>query len=221
MKKKFFALTCALACALPLFLLLAGCGGKYDYAKHLSEIKSDIFIAETEEFSVTLSLSEREYPYADDGIVCPRSKLAEISIVAEENADYSVFVTGETEWGGETSYRNVRGDHYYSQGLETFPEGSVTMRIEWGEEKREIVATSVKTEKTISAEEALQFAVAHEKDAIARMTTDGVFGGEFRVRILRRDATYYYVGIVDKTGKTISLLLGSETGEVLARRESV
>lgn len=220
MKKKFIAMG-ALACSLPLFLLLAGCGGKYNYAKHLSEIRSDIFVAETEEFSVTLSCTEREYPYADDGIACPKSKLAEISIVAKISADYSVFVTGESEWGGETSYRNVRGDHYYSQGLETFPERSVTMRIEWGNETREIVATSVKTEKTITAEEALDFAVGHEKEAVARMTQDGVFGGEFRVRLLRRDATYYYVGIVDKTGRTIALLLNSETGETLARRESV
>lgn len=44
--------------------------------------------------------------------------------------------------------------------------------------------------------------------------------GEFHVRLLRRDANYYYVGIVDGKGHTISLLLDSETGETLARRES-
>jgi len=40
------------------------------------------------------------------------------------------------------------------------------------------------------------------------------------VRLLRRNTNYYYVGIVDTDGKTISLLLNSETGEVLARREN-
>lgn len=38
------------------------------------------------------------------------------------------------------------------------------------------------------------------------------------MRLLRRDKNYYYVGITDCTGKTISLLLNAETGEVLARR---
>ncbi len=217
MKKGFLA--CLPLCVLPLFAF-AGCGRKYDYKKHISEVKSDIFVAETEEFSLTLSLSEREYPYADDGVACPSSKLAEISFVTERSADYSVFVTGETTWGGEASYRNVRGDYYYSQGLDTFPRGSVSISIKWGDETREIVATSVKTEKTISPEQALNFAIEHEKETVARMTRDGVFYGEFRVRLLKRDAVYYYVGIVDKDGQTVSLLLGGETGEVLARRMS-
>ncbi len=203
--------------------LLAACGGKYDYTRHISEIKYDIFRAETEEFSVTLSLSSREYPYADDGVACTRTNLAEISLVPAGglSADFCVYVVqGESEWGGEASFRNVRGDYYYSQGVETFPEGSVSLRIEWESETRELVATSVKTADTISPEEALSFAVAHESEAIAKLTENGVFRGEFRVRLLRRDDTYYYVGIIDADGRTISLLLNSETGEVLARRES-
>ncbi len=217
MKKAIFA--CIPLCLLPL-LALAGCGKKVAPEKYLSEVKSDIFVAETEEFSLTLSCTEREYPYADDGIACPRSKLCEISIVTKTSADYSVFVLGEKSWGGETSYRNVRGDYYYSQGVEVFPEKSVTLRIQWEEETREIVATSVKTEKTISPEKALGEAVKSEKEAISRMTREGEFFGEYRVRLLKRDSVYYYVGIVDKNGHTISLLLDSETGEVLARRES-
>ncbi len=209
------------AAALLPALFLAGCGKKQDYSAHISEVRSDIFIAETEEFSITLFCSEREYPYADDGVACPRSKLAEISLVAKEETDYFVYVTGDEGFGGETSYRNVRGDHYFSQGVETFPEGSVKMRVEWGDEVREVVATSVRTEKTISPQEALQAAVGHEEEVLSRMTQDGEFFGEFRVRLLKRDATYYYVGIVNKSGGTISLLLNSETGEVLARRESL
>ncbi len=217
MKKVFYL--CLPLCVLPLFAL-AGCGKKTQPAKYLSEVKSDIFVAETEEFSLTLSCTEREYPYADDGIVCPVSKLCEISIVTEARADYSVFVIGEKTWGGETSYRNVRGDYYYSQGVDVFPENSVTLRIQWEEETREIVATSVKTEKTISPEAALSEAVKSEKEAISRMTREGEFFGEYRVRLLKRDSVYYYVGIVDKNGHTISLLIDSETGAVLARRES-
>ena len=51
------------------------------------------------------------------------------------------------------------------------------------------------------------------------MTRGGVFYGEFHVRLLRRDKTYYYVGIVNSKGDILSLLLDSETGEILARRE--
>ena len=57
-----------------------------------------------------------------------------------------------------------------------------------------------------------------EKETIANMTQNGAFGGEFYVRLLRRDKNYYYVGIIDTSGKTVSLLLDGESGEVLARR---
>lgn len=218
MKRRFFAVL-LVSLLLPA---LAACGKHYDYTKHLSEVKSDLFLAETEEFSVTVCCISREYPYASDGIACPRSELIEISLVSRRgDGDYSVYlVDGDRTLGGDAAFRNVRGDYYYSQGVEEFPEGNVTVRVEWGTETREFVAASVKTEHTLSPEEALNIAVEHEKDVIGRMTQKKRFMGEFRVRLLRRDDTYYYVGIFDGAGKIVALLLDSETGEVLARRES-
>lgn len=125
---------------------------------------------------------------------------------------------GEEGWGGEMSFRTARGDYFFSQSLPTVPEQSITLRIVQDGKSCEIAATSVKTEETLSPEAALSHAVAAEEEAIARMTKDGAFCGEFRVRLLRRDATYYYVGIVGTDKKKISLLLDSETGEVLAKR---
>ncbi len=211
---------------LPIFFLLlllplSACGKSYDYTAHISELRSDIFRAETDEFTVTLSCVSREYPYAADGVACPRSDLVEISLVPAEKADaYEVYFVTETgEQGGEASFRNAFGDYFFSESVTSFPEETVSMRVVWGGETREVTATSVKNDKTLSCTEALDRAIAAEKDRIDRMT-DTVFLGEFHVRLLRRDKNYYYVGIVDKDGETLSLLLDSETGEVLARRDT-
>lgn len=209
---------------IPVFaaLALSACGKKYDYSAHLSEIKRDIFSASTEDFSVTLACISREHPYASDGIACPRSEIGEVTLVSKKGdaGDFSVFVA-ETEWGGEMSFRSVQDDWFYSESMPSFPEGSVTIRVEWSGGSCELEATSVKNEGTMSAEEALETAVAHEKEYIGRLMQNGTFQGEFRVRLLRRDVNYYYVGIVSKDGRTLSLLLGAESGEVLARREPV
>ncbi len=218
MKNKFFGLTFLLL----LLPALAACGGGYDYTKHLSEVRSDIFRAETEEFTVTLSCVAREYPYATDGVACPLQNVAEISLrPAQYTAEtFCIYVAGEKGFGGEASFRNFAGDWFLSQSVEQFPEGSVSLRVEWGENVREITATSVKNEKTLTPEAALGCAVRAEEELIGRMTQDGVFRGEFYVRLLRRDKNYYYVGVANSAGSLLSLLIDAETGEVLARREN-
>lgn len=216
MKKHIFPIFFAL-----LLLPLAACGKPYDYTAHISELRSDIFRAETDEFTVTLSCVSREYPYAADGVACPRSDLVEISLVPAQRTDaYEVYFATETgEQGGEASFRNAFGDYFFSESVTSFPEKTVSMRVVWDGETREVTATSVKNERTLSCTEALDKALEAEADRIARMT-DTVFLGEFHVRLLRRDKNYYYIGIVDRDGETLSLLLDSETGEVLARRDT-
>ena len=118
------------------------------------------------------------------------------------------------------SFRNARGDYFYSQSVKKFPKNTLSVRVEWGDEKREIAATSVKTPSTLSVKEALDCAVKAERKTVDAMTQNGKFNGEFRVRLLKRDKTYYYVGIVGKDGKELSLLLDAESGALLARREN-
>ncbi len=217
MKKPFIPLFLALL--FPLFL--SGCGKQYDYTAHISELRSDIFRAETDEFSVTLSCVSREYPYAADGVACPRSDVVEISLVPASAVDeVSVYFKTETgEQGGEMSFRNAFADYFFSESVSAFPQSTVSMRVIWGGETREVTATSVRTEETLKPDEALEKAITAEKERIERMT-NGAFLGEFHVRLLRRDKNYYYVGIIDRDGETLSLLLDSISGEVLARRDT-
>ena len=218
MMKKLF---CSLLMLVPVLPALTGCSS-YNYDKHLSEVRSDLFCAQTEEFSLTLSCVSREYPYAADGVAAPMSDLVEISLrpVAAAMTEYTVTAVYEGgEWGGEMSFRNAQSDYYYSQGVEVFPSDSVTLRVSWGEETRDLVATSVKNEHTMSVSEALSCVLSAEKERINSLMRGGELHAEFHVRLLRRDKNYYYVGIVDESGKTFSLLLDSENGEVLARRE--
>lgn len=216
MKRRYLLL------ALPLLLLpaLSACGG-YDYFPYVSEIKEDIFLAQTETFSLTLSCVRREYPYIADGIPSPASNVVEISLTGERtSAPYEISVLGEQSFGGEMSFRTYAGDYFYSQSVESFFKDSVSLRVETNGQSVEVVATSVKNERTLSARDALDHAVKAERETVQAMTGSDGFTGEFYIRLLRRDVNYYYVGIIDREGKTLSLLLDSETGEVLARRKS-
>ena len=97
---------------------LTACGG-YDYSAHISEAKSDLFCAETDEFTVTVSCVSREYPYVADGITCPMNSVMEVSLVPAKPqiCDYEVYLLGVTTWGGETSFRTYAGDYFYSESV--------------------------------------------------------------------------------------------------------
>lgn len=215
--KKILCSVCLLAGLAPV---LTGCGS-YDYFAHVSELRSDIFCAETENFSLTLSCTEREYPYAYDGIACTMSKVVEISITPVDcDLDgLEISFTDGKGTDGDASFRNTHGDYFYSFGVTEFPAQSVSLSLKWKSGECALTATSVKNEHTLTAKQALDCAVSAEKDTISRMTRSKRFYGEFYVRLLRRSTNYYYVGIVDENGNTVSLLLDSETGSILARRE--
>ena len=212
MKKRTF---CALLLT-GLVPLLAACA-PYDYSDRVSEIRSDLFLAETDSFSLTLSCVSREYPYADDGIPCPMTDIVEVSIVLTQATGGTVEVYCDDGWGGEASFSAVFGDYRFSQGVDEFPAGSVSLRVVQDGESHEIVATSVKTEATITPDDALAVLVDAEEETRGRMKQDGVFCGEFCIRLLRRDKNYYYAAVTDGSERT-ALLLDAETGEVLARR---
>ncbi len=217
MKKCLYTLSLSLL-TLPLFFS-TGCA-EYDYTRHISEARSDIFRAETDEFTFTLSCVDREQPYLADGVACEMTSRIEIVLAPVQpiTADFCVTINGA--FGGDMSFRNTSGDYYYSQGVESFPSSSVAVKLTWGEEEREFTATSVKNEKTLSVEDALSAATNSEKELIAGMTQNNEFYGEFYIRLLRRDKNFYYVGIIGKSETTVSLLIDAESGEVLARRES-
>lgn len=215
--KKFFLAFLTLLLMIPA---LSACG-KYDYSVHVSDEKSDIFCAETETYTLTVACVTREYPFLCDGVTANRSTLLEAVLTEKtpSGGEYEIYFLGDSQKGGDMSFRSVTGDYFYSRTAESFPEETLSVRIVKDGTAEEVLMTSVKTEATLSPADALGKAVEAEKETIQKMTRGGRFCGEFHVRLLRRDKTYWYVGIVNEQGDILALLLDSETGEVLARRE--
>lgn len=220
MKRRTLLLLLSLSLSFFSLLFISGCQ-KEDYFAYLSDLRSDLFAAETENYTLSISCNERERPYALDGIPSPRLKTIEIVLTEKEPSNeegYEVYLLEDVPKGGEMSFRSVSGDWFYSRGVEEFPSGSVSVRVVFQNKSEDLTATSVKNEKTISPQDALKAAVSSEGEFIEQLKAEGRFCGEFHVRLLKRDKTYYYVAIVGKE-KSVCLLLNSETGEVLARRE--
>lgn len=220
--KRQIALLLSISLLLLPLLCFAGCGS-VDYTQYISDCRSDIFLASTDELEITVSCLEREYPFAQDGFVGTLSRTVEVTLAEKNLSDtvVEVYFLEDVPRGGEMSFRSVTGDWYYSRGVENFPEKTLSLRIVRDGKSEDIAATSVKNEKSLSPSAALDFALGAERETVSKLSSRGVFSGELHVRLLRRDKNYYYIGVVDRNKHTVCMLLDSETGKVLARREKL
>ncbi|MBR2646416.1 MAG: hypothetical protein IKD47_02530 [Clostridia bacterium] len=198
------------------------CKKTVEYFDYVSELRSNIFICETETLSLRVYAVRKESPYATDGIPKESVPRAEVRLVApsfDKTCQLSFSIHGKT-YGGEMSFDNVKTEYYYACTLDISALREIVCKIEYGDTAVEMTAKSVLTERTIPAKTALKN-IYHEEKALFDSLTDRYgFAGEIHIRLLYEDAPYYYVGVIDRSGNINAFLVNAETGKILAKRQS-
>lgn len=218
-KSAFFLLT--ILCFLSVFFSF-GCKKQTDYFSYVSELRSNVLIAETEGYSLKIFAVKRETPYVADGIPRALSTTAEFHLTAPQGvltANLSFTIDGK-EYGGEASYDNVKSELYYSQGLDLSEAQTLTVLITAEEKTYELEAVSVRTASTLTPKALLSSIVKTEKEYFTQNTDKYGFKGEIYVRLIYEDNAYYYVGVVGRDERTLAFLVNAENGKILAKRES-
>ncbi len=205
-----------------LFLGFSACKNEIRYFDYASEVRSNILLAEADGFSLRAYAVEKEYPYETDGIKRDTSTRAEVYLVApsgDKTCNIS-FTVEQNTYGGEASFDNVKAEYYYSCTLDISAVTQICFTIEFGEETKELTAVSVKTEATLSPENALNALISAEGELFQSLTDKYGFAGELYLRLIFEEKPYYYVGVIDRNGNTTAFLINAETGKVLAKRQS-
>ncbi len=219
-KKRIHALLCGLLCIFLPFCLSA-CQQKNDYFAYVSECRSNIFIGASETLSLRAYATQKESPYLTDGIPCEKQVRTEIYVSAP-SADKTcmlAFQVGDATISGEMSYDNVKGEYFFAQPIDTSALVSIEFTLTYGEENIAITAQSVRTSETLSPKEILARAVESASELFQAMTDEYGFTGEIYMRLLYEDAPFYYVGVIDRSGKVTAFLWNANTGKLLAKRE--
>ena len=217
-KKKIL---CLLLAALCVFLLV-GCKKQVHYFEYVSENRSNIFLAETDELSLRIYAVEKETPYAADGIPREISARTEVYLTAPDGSkEYDLsFTANGKEYGGDMSFDNVKTEYYYFCTLDISELSSIPCKIVCGETVIELTAQSVKTDTTLSPKYVLESLVSSEQELFSSMTDKYGFAGEIYLRLIYEDAPYYYLGVIDRNGGINAFLINAQTGKILAKRQS-
>ena len=211
---------------LPIILIcatmLSACKKELDYFDSVSELRSNVLLAEIDDFSLRIYAVEKEYPYEIDGIKRDVSKRAEFRLIApsgDAECNLSFVFNGETR-EGELSYDNVKAEYYYSCTLDISKATEIACTLTYGTTQFTLCAKSVKTADTITPKEALNLVVDTDKDTFSALTDKYGFAGEICIRLIYEESPYYYVGVIDRNGKVTAYLLNAESGKILAKRQS-
>ena len=211
---------CCLLAVMALFLL-SGCKKEIDYFTYVSELRSNILLAETEDFSLKIYGVFKEYPYAADGIPHETSNRCEVRLLAVDGAEnYRItFRYQDKEYGGDMSYDNVKSEYYFSCTLNISQCASLPCIIEYGDSRVELNALSIVNSSTLSPKKILENVRQENEELFASMTDKYGFTGEIYIRLLFEDACYYYVGVIDRAGKVNAFLVNATTGKIIAQRQ--
>ncbi len=209
-----------LALSLLITLCLCSCKKQTDYFDYVSELRANVFLAETEEYKLRIYSVKKETPYQADGTKKQLSTRTEIffrPISGDKTCNISFTVKGNA-LGGEMSYDNVKTEYYFSCGEDTSSLPNIPCQITYGEEKIQLNAMSVLSPNVLTPKNVLNSLIAAEQSLFSSLTDKYGFAGEIYIRLIFEDAPFYYVGVIDKTGKTHAFLLNATSGKVLAKR---
>lgn len=216
--KRFFSILSIL-----LFLVsFSACKKNIDYFDYVSECRSNIFIAETDEYRLRIYAVTKEIPYVTDGIPKELSTRTEVFFIAPSgDKDCSLYFTvNGKEYGGELSYDNVKAEYYYSCTLDASACRELSCRIQYGDTEMQLRAASVLKVSTLSAKSVLYSIVENERELFTSLTDKYGFAGEIYLRLIYEDSPYYYLGVIDHNGNVYAFLINAETGKILAKRQS-
>lgn len=207
-------------CVILAFILtfsFAGCKKEFDYFSCVSELRSDIFLYEDDEVSVKIYCSEKEQPYAADGIKGNMNPLCEIFVTLPKSPKE---VIAEVEgFGGDMNYKAVDGCYYLSFTAERFKKDSVKVKLTVDGESTEYTALSVLYDGVIDGKKALSCVVEHDRERFESLTQNGTFAGEIYIRLLADEGCYYYVGVCSRDGSVKAYLLDGERGKIITTKE--
>lgn len=220
-QKPFTALLGILFALFTIFSLSA-CKKSVDYNDYVSELRGNIFLAETDGFFLRVYSVLKESPYATDGIPQETSHRTEVYLVAPEGNEVCnlTFTVNGQEYGGEMSFDNVKAEYSLSCTLDTSSADALPCRITYGTQEIELTAESVLRNTTLAPKAVLQSLISTEQELFSSMTDKYGFTGEIYLRLIYEDSPYYYVGIIDRNGNVTAFLINAETGKILAKRQS-
>lgn len=219
--KKLIAIISILTCFTFVF---SACNKSNSLLPHVSELRTELYQGEGQNFSLKAGCGFKESPFVNDGKVGKTSNALTFKLMNKETDDatYSLaFNFNQIEYKGVFKLNPITNTVTCDIEVDNFNLKEFTVKISSGAKSEEIVLKSIVPDTAITYATALDYLIKNQSALISHYTdSEGAFNAEIYLRILIKDnAPYWYVGIASGNEKLKALLIDGTNGEILAIRE--
>lgn len=220
MKKALCSLICilAVAAAFPLF----SCDKRIDYFSYVSELRSDIFTGEKDNYCITVYAGMKEKPFAHDGVANDTALTLTVKLITKEKINEAVTVKlsyDGKEYTKTLEYNPVLTTVSADITVEALPQKKLQATLSHGETVETIQLSSLRLDDSANYTQALKAATDKASEFINKNSTGANFKGEICIRLLcEGDKNYYYVGFILNDGLALAYLLDGKTCEIIAEK---
>lgn len=219
--KLFFLLLCV--------IVLSSCGNKYEnmLKNNTAEVRKYLLEAKDEQMNVSLILGLREKNYIVNGYA---TDLIEFGVLTFEFSDYGNIDKSSASYEllvGTQKFAGILQENPFDQTLVADikkmiePTKKVTAKIISGDFSKEIELKYINKDWKVDSDDVYEIVAKKMKNELSQLSNKNTFEGEVYIKIIN-DADinvsdyYWYVSIIGRGGKRLSLIISPKTKEIMA-----
>lgn len=208
--------------------LLQACGDEYAQPrKVLSETREDVLVGESEHFSITVYLGQREDPYALDGTANPLTAYCLVIVTPKFDTEEADQLTARLAAGGQTFTAVLARHPYNGQYAADIPEadlssGAAQINVTGQHYDEDVTVRTLRQEGDMTMEEAFRKGLADLAEPLAGTLQNGEYACEIQVRLAERPdgKLFWHVLICDRQGGMFAVLYDVREGGTEIRSQS-
>lgn len=194
--------------------------------ENLSEIRSELFVGESENYRSYIASGYREEPYACDGI---KNKLVEFCVItlrakngSIKSASYCLKVD-DKEYVGQFEYDPYGSSLIVDTQKFVSSENVVSLSVTVNGESEQINLINKSKDFALKTDDVVDIIVKNYEKELKELVSLGKLKGEIFLKIATDndftfDKNYYYICICDREGNCMDALIDVNEGSIVATK---
>jgi len=211
---------------LVVFLLFAvffvcGCTNEQSsiVLENMSDLRINYFEGNGKDFAVNFSSGFREEVFAYDGVSTPKKECGVISVVFSDKVSYS-FISGKIiidDVLTEVVLEKSPFEDVYMADIERNVLDSAVISFGLKEREELVTLKNLSNDWAVDYKKAVEIATNHLSNHLQNLYFNGKLNAECYLKIVAKndfEKKFWYFSVIDKSGKSASVLIDVETKEV-------